>query len=283
MNVQQLFPHLGKVITGTGSRQFARLLHDLISTSLHVDATHVTQHRTRLVDVASGASTPDRFDTGPCTTHDDCQYRAEPVLLSADQFANARIDKSISFGTPGCDLQKPLACSQDSAEASQVHLASHLNGYRCVISVYRSPASKAFSGQERAQLKDLSWMLLPIVEEHIATLTPIQKAIVSPALSAASGEDVAMESLRQRFLNRLKGSQLTLSLREVEVCVGLLAGLTVPQLAERLALKVSTVESYFKRAAVKMGISGRSPLLRWLHATDTRYTAPAPILFQKAV
>ncbi len=60
-----------------------------------------------------------------------------------------------------------------------------------------------------------------------------------------------MEGLRQRFLGRLEASALSLSSRETEVCVGLLAGLTVPQLAERLDLKVSTVESYFKRAAVK--------------------------------
>ncbi|MBX8513482.1 helix-turn-helix transcriptional regulator [Pseudomonas cichorii] len=280
MNVQQLFPHLGKVITSTGSRHFARLLHDLISASLHVDATHVTQHRTRLVEVATTASVPAPMtrsssqDAMPQTG----KPRLEPVLLSADQFANARIDKSIRF-----DVQDISNQCADQSEVPQVHLASHSNGQRCVISVYRSSSSKPFTSQERSQLKDMSWMLLPIVEEHIATLTPVRTAVAPTPIIAGAAEDAAMESLRQRFLDRLDACELSLSLRETEVCVGLLAGLTVPQLAERLELKVSTVESYFKRAAVKMGIGGRSPLLRWLHSTDTKRSVTAAGVYQKAV
>ncbi|NMX82871.1 hypothetical protein HBO10_25425 [Pseudomonas sp. WS 5503] len=38
-----------------------------------------------------------------------------------------------------------------------------------------------------------------------------------------------------------------------QVCVGLLAGRTAPELAEQLALKVNTIESYLKRAAIKLG------------------------------
>ncbi|GFM84906.1 LuxR family transcriptional regulator [Pseudomonas cichorii] len=284
MNVQQLFPHLGKVITGTGSRHFARLLHDLISASLHVDATHVSQHRTRLVEVAAGASAPVSMDkdSSQDALPQGSQQRLEPVLLSVDQVANARVDKSIKFGTPAYDAQDIENPCEDHSEVPQVHLASHSNGQRCVISVYRSSSSKPFTSQERAQLKDMSWMLLPIVEEHIATLTPVRAAVAPTPIIAGADEDAAMESLRQRFLDRLQASELSLSLRETEVCVGLLAGLTVPQLAERLELKVSTVESYFKRAAVKMGIGGRSPLLRWLHATDTK-RHPAAGVYQKAV
>nr|UXB94737.1 helix-turn-helix transcriptional regulator [Pseudomonas cichorii] len=281
MNVQQLFPHLGKVITGTGSRHFARLLHDLISASLHVDATHVTQHRTKLVEVATTAAVPapiTRNLSQDAMQHNG-QHCLEPVLLSAEQFANARVDKSIRFDTPAYEAQD----SNDHSEVPQVHLASHSNGKRCVISVYRSSSSRPFTSQERAQLKDMSLMLLPIVEEHIATLTPVRAAVAPTPIIAGAAEDAAMESLRQRFLDRLQASELSLSLRETEVCVGLLAGLTVPQLAERLELKVSTVESYFKRAAVKMGIGGRSPLLRWLHATDTKRSATAAGVYQKAV
>ncbi|MNO00782.1 Bacterial regulatory protein, luxR family [compost metagenome] len=59
---------------------------------------------------------------------------------------------------------------------------------------------------------------------------------------------------------------LSLSNRETEVCVGLLAGRTAPELAEQLALKVNTVESYLKRAAIKLGISGRHSLMRWRYS-----------------
>jgi DNA-binding CsgD family transcriptional regulator len=59
-----------------------------------------------------------------------------------------------------------------------------------------------------------------------------------------------------------------LSSRETEVCVGLLAGRTAPELAEQLNLRVNTVESYLKRAAIKMGIGGRRSLIRWMHSMD---------------
>jgi DNA-binding CsgD family transcriptional regulator len=48
----------------------------------------------------------------------------------------------------------------------------------------------------------------------------------------------------------------------------LLAGRTAPELAEQLNLKVNTVESYLKRAAIKMGIGGRRSLIRWMHSMD---------------
>jgi DNA-binding CsgD family transcriptional regulator len=54
--------------------------------------------------------------------------------------------------------------------------------------------------------------------------------------------------------------------------VGLLAGRTAPELAEQLALKVNTIESYLKRAAIKMGISGRHSLMRWMYATEENAT-----------
>ncbi|SDO16965.1 regulatory protein, luxR family [Pseudomonas syringae] len=89
--------------------------------------------------------------------------------------------------------------------------------------------------------------------------------------------------MRQRFLGRLDALALSLSSRETEVCVGLLAGLTMPQLADSLDLKVTTVESYYKRAAVKMDLSGRGALLRWLYSGH-RVPHPIPAdMFQPAV
>jgi DNA-binding CsgD family transcriptional regulator len=281
MNVQQLFPHLGKVIAGTGSSQFVRLLHDLISASLDVDATQITQHRTKSVESANVARAAGQVGK---ITHRELVRTVEPTILSAEQLANLRVDKDGGFYTPAYEAPRRSGDYLDHTEVPQVHLASHSNNHRCVISVYRSSSGKMFTSQECAHLRDLSWILLPIVEAHIATLTP-QLVAATPAVPVPSGseEDAAMESLRQRFMARAHASQLSLSLRETEVCLGLLAGLTVPQLAERLKLKASTVESYFKRAVVKMGVSGRSPLLRWLHATDIYQQAPVGSVFQNAV
>mgnify|MGYP006214157935 CR=1 FL=1 len=72
--------------------------------------------------------------------------------------------------------------------------------------------------------------------------------------------------MRLRFDESLEQLGLSLSNRETEVCVGLLAGRTAPELAEQLTLKVNTVESYLKRAAIKLGISGRHSLMRWMYS-----------------
>lgn len=48
--------------------------------------------------------------------------------------------------------------------------------------------------------------------------------------------------------------------------MGLLGGCTVPELAQRLNVKNSSVETYLKRAAAKLGVSGRNGLTKWMTA-----------------
>ena len=134
---------------------------------------------------------------------------------------------------------------------------------RYVLSVYRSHPSESFSAQERSMLQDFSTLLLPMVEKHITALQPSL-----PDSPSAEPQHQGIDTLRRRIQERLVQSGLTLSNRELEVCVGLLAGRTAPELAEQLALKVNTIESYLKRAAIKLGISGRHSLLRWMYSTE---------------
>ena len=44
----------------------------------------------------------------------------------------------------------------------------------------------------------------------------------------------------------------------------LLTGGTVPQMAEKLSVKNSSIETYLKRAAAKLGVSGRHGLAKWM-------------------
>ncbi|MCF5127713.1 LuxR family transcriptional regulator, partial [Pseudomonas lactis] len=148
--------------------------------------------------------------------------------------------------------------------AAQLHLTRRKDDVRYVLSVYRSHPSESFSAQERSMLQDFSTLLLPMVEKHITALQPSLSD--SPS---AEPQHQGIDTLRRRIQERLVQSGLTLSNRELEVCVGLLAGRTAPELAEQLALKVNTIESYLKRAAIKLGISGRHSLLRWMYSTES--------------
>lgn len=155
-----------------------------------------------------------------------------------------------------------LALDQEQP-AAQLHLTRRKDDMRYVLSVYRSHQSESFSPQERSMLLDFSTLLLPMVEKHIIAIQPCRQDN-TPLVPQNQG----IETLRRRIQERLVQSGLTLSNRELEVCVGLLAGRTAPELAEQLALKVNTIESYLKRAAIKLGISGRHSLLRWMYATE---------------
>ncbi|WLH37960.1 helix-turn-helix transcriptional regulator [Pseudomonas sp. FP2196] len=235
-----LFPHIGKVIASTGSRHFPRMLHDLILTQLAVDATHIRQMRVEPV--------------GRTATRSEPEPMKEPALLAETVFSNhsvAAVD----------DLPDPQ--SSTAAEASQLHLTRRKDGYRYVISVYRNGQSQRFSAQERSLLQDISPVLLPMVEKHIDALQPANPGAENPGEAA---EGTGLETLRARFTERLQQLGLSLSNRETEVCIGLLAGRTAPELAEQLQLKVNTVESYLKRAAIKLGISGRHSLMRWMYS-----------------
>lgn len=245
-----LFPHIGKVIASTGSRHFPRMLHDLILTQLAVDATHIRQMRVDPVGLTSSRS--------------ELKTTKEPGLMAETVFSE-------HSAAPASDL--PIAAHPTTADTSQLHLTRRKDGYRYVISVYRSDQSQRFSAHERSLLQDISPVLMPMVENHINALQPANiEAESHPEI--APGTQQGLETLRQRFSERLQQLQLSLSNRETEVCIGLLAGRTAPELAGQLQLKVNTVESYLKRAAIKLGISGRHSLMRWMYLPEDSVAMP---------
>ncbi|WP_369986591.1 helix-turn-helix transcriptional regulator [Pseudomonas xanthosomatis] len=139
-------------------------------------------------------------------------------------------------------------------DPARLQMARSNNGYHYQITVLRAAQGDAFTLSERHLLEDISPLLLPMLEKHGDALHPAPPAVG--------------ESLPARFLERLQQSGLSLSERERQVCLGLLAGHTAPQQAELLALKVNTVESYLRRAAIKLGISGRHSLMRWMYGAQ---------------
>ncbi|WP_414158586.1 helix-turn-helix transcriptional regulator [Pseudomonas sp. BNK-45] len=248
MNAQVLFPRIGKVIASTGSRHFPRMLHDLILTQLPVDATHITRLPVDPHQSPEHSEQPQLQSHYPL--HSDAHCGDEPLLQAGfPEPAGTSEARQLPPRREGC------------AETAQLHLTGRKDAYHYVLSVYRSNQTESFSPQERLLLEDFSPLLLPMVEKHISALQP-QAASTEQDGATLEG----LQTLRLRFNERLAQSGLSLSNRELEVCVGLLAGRTAPQLAEQLRLKVNTVESYLKRAAIKLGISGRHSLLRWMYS-----------------
>ncbi|MFJ9990320.1 LuxR C-terminal-related transcriptional regulator [Pseudomonas putida] len=215
MNSHLLFPQIGKVIASTGSRQFPRLLHDLIQTHLSIDATHIRQVR-----LASPG------------LHDSTTLLSETVFSARE---------------PACD---------ELLDPARLHLVRRTADYHYELHVLRADRA-SFSPRERDCLQDISPLLLPMLQKHLDALQP------------SISERPTIDTLQERFRERLSQTGLALSEREMQVCLGLLAGHTAPQQAEQLQLKVNTVESYLRRAAIKLGISGRHSLMRWMYGAHS--------------
>ncbi|AVE04610.1 helix-turn-helix transcriptional regulator [Pseudomonas palleroniana] len=151
------------------------------------------------------------------------------------------------------DSTHPLGTSH------QCNLVSRQGNRRCVISLYRQATQRGFSLAELSFLKSLSDTLLPLMERHAQLLRQ------APDTEAEPSHNLMEQSQLQReFYKRLSLSDITLSAREQEVCLGLLTGGTVPQMAEKLSVKNSSIETYLKRAAAKLGVSGRHGLAKWM-------------------
>ncbi|MBI6909572.1 helix-turn-helix transcriptional regulator [Pseudomonas palleroniana] len=156
-----------------------------------------------------------------------------------------------------------LKAKADSAHplgtSHQCNLVSRQGNRRCVISLYRQATQRGFSLAELSFLKSLSDTLLPLMERHAQLLRQ------APDTEAEPSHNLMEQSQLQReFYKRLSLSDITLSAREQEVCLGLLTGGTVPQMAEKLSVKNSSIETYLKRAAAKLGVSGRHGLAKWM-------------------
>ncbi|MDW9405804.1 LuxR family transcriptional regulator [Pseudomonas soli] len=180
------------------------------------------------------------------------------LTIDATHIRQLRIDPACASQPDATLISETVFSAGDTGDGfddpARLHLARRKDGFRYEITVLRADTRAGFSATDRSRLEDISPLLLPMLEKHINALQP---AAPLPA---------DLDSLEQRFLERLRQTGIRLSEREMQVCEGLLAGRTAPQQAEHLRLKVNTVESYLRRAAIKLGISGRHSLMRWMYA-----------------
>ena len=159
-------------------------------------------------------------------------------------------------------MQDPLLIQMKANGAHQCNLVSRQGNRRYVISLYRPLRQYGFSLAQLSFLKSLSQTLLPLMERHAHLLRQVPRPDSEPARNLLEQSHVQRE-----FYKRLSLSDITLSAREQEVCLGLLTGGTVPQMARRLSVKTSSIETYLKRAAAKLGVSGRHGLAKWMVGT----------------
>ncbi|MFK0310307.1 helix-turn-helix transcriptional regulator [Pseudomonas sp. NPDC090233] len=239
----QLYLQLGELIASSGANGFAEQMFHLVDAQVPV-------HRLELSEW-----TLDPRQTSISRIKLLGSAGAEPPP-SADALRHPLLQSIIQMKDPLLIEFKAPANAHHSAH--QCHLVSRSGDRRWVICFHRLPTQRAFTLAELSQLKTLSDTLLPLVEHHGQRLGQSVQRSGSPVSDLDNG------SLRHSFTERLAQEAVKLSSREQEVCLGLLTGGTVPEMAQRLNVKNSSIETYLKRATAKLRVSGRHGLAKWM-------------------
>lgn len=246
------YAEMGELISSSGREDFAANMLHLVDKWVPIDLVDLSEWtldelRDRVLDIKllgsaglkNGLSTPQTLH--PLKEHPllrDMLHMQDPLLIQMKAKANSAFARGTSH---------------------QCNLVARQGNLRHVISFYRPPAQRGFSLAELSFLKCLSDTLLPLMERHAQLLQQAPHARSEPAHTL-----LEQSQLQREFYKRLSLSDITLSAREQEVCLGLLTGGTVPQMAEKLSVKNSSIETYLKRAAAKLGVSGRHGLAKWM-------------------
>jgi len=243
---------LGELIASTGNERFASNMFQLVDTLVPVNRVDLSEwtldeREASVVEIKAlgSAGLPDTFPPpDPLQCQDD-----HPLLQKMIEMNDSLL----------IQLKASLQQRHPHHSVHQCNLVSRTSNRRCVISFCRPHTHRVFSLPELSFLKSLSDTLLPLIERH----AQIRRQIIARQPRPLQ-TDQEQTPLQQVFDERLALGDITLSVREKEVCLGLLTGGTVPQMAERLRVKNSSIETYLKRAAAKLGVSGRHGLAKWM-------------------
>ncbi|POP77812.1 MULTISPECIES: helix-turn-helix transcriptional regulator [Pseudomonas] len=258
-----IYLELGKLVSSVGDDMFLSNMHQFINASLAVSRVELSEwtvddSQATVTDVQllgyAGTELNSQMQT-VCPTrarHRNDHPLVKRVLEVEDDLLihlNARMKNQKDNDCLGTSHQ----CSMISRKANRC----------CVISLHRPQSDKDYSLQELSFLKYLSETLLPLSERHARAH---RQSGMRSAGGALSHGPLSLEykQLQHEFNKRLRACDVSLSTREKEACLEFLAGSTVPEIAEKLCVKSSSVETYLKRSAAKLGISGRHGLAKWL-------------------
>lgn len=118
------------------------------------------------------------------------------------------------------------------------------------VNLYRGQEHGLFSDADMARVQALAPLIVQAVRLHYT----------GQVLSA---------DLTALMLDRLALRGPALTPRDEDVLRGLLQGLSITELAERLGLTLSSAQTYTKRLYRKLGVSGHKDLVAWLLAVPT--------------
>ncbi|TCK33792.1 LuxR family transcriptional regulator [Paraburkholderia sp. BL8N3] len=267
--MDNFFAKIGQAITDSGTDDFVAGIHSLINDYVPVDVTEATdwvldEKSKKVTSVqclgawGTGADWPG-FWPSPAHSRGDAP---EPPICG--QIVNAEDSQLIHL--------KPREIAGDlnarvSATVYQCILLYRQDNRRQVISLYRSAQSpRDFLLRELSALKQLSDAILPAVGHHARKRARAPKREVAASTMPVPAKNQAKQ-VQRSFDQRLGQMGVTLSSREYQVCLAYLLGNTLPTIARQLSVRESSAATYFRRAGIKLNLSGRHGFAKWMLGT----------------
>lgn len=131
--------------------------------------------------------------------------------------------------------------------AERVSVVQRVGSSLFALNFYRHEHQRPFADRQVADVEALALPLLALTQKHIALK------------DCARVRDDEATTL-QRWTDRLRSFDASLTAREVDVCARLLMGMTQDGIASDLGLSLPTVKTYRNRAFARLGIHFRNEL-----------------------
>nr|WP_175803149.1 helix-turn-helix transcriptional regulator [Burkholderia anthina] len=250
---------LGATLRAVGTPDFIGAITAFVNDSIAADAVHLERWRAdtgsasgHVVEWLGSGSTRYASDTLRVM---DAYYQdychVDPLFAPLRGKAGTLLVQRHIDGLAQGDFRRRIFDEPRIAqECVLVHGTAHV---QYALGLARTDGQAAFATDELFHFRQMVDLLFPMFELHARSCGARRVASMSANAVSYAGFDA-----------RLERQQVQLSRREHEICKLLLCGRSVPEAAQQLDVKLSTAESYVKRAFAKLGVRTRRELFDWV-------------------
>lgn len=250
---------LGEIVESVGTPDFvsemARLLHRVVPLDvLHIersraDATLPIGYQCEWIG-SSGISMRACDISAVMGLYYDRFFQVDPLFAGLRGKSGTLLALRDIAAMPSDEFRQRLF--DDVHIAHECVLAHGTRYSQLSISLERGDRRSPFSLDELGRLRRSGVFLFPLLQLH-GTLTAARHT----THPAGVAHPLAL------FDVRLSAHAVALSRREYETCRQLLSGRTIPETAEIIGVRPSSIECYVKRAFLKLGVHTRRELFAW--------------------
>ena len=250
---------LGATLRAVGTPDFVGAVTEFVNDSIDADAVHLERWRADtgstsgfVVEWLGSGSLRFAADTLRVMDvyyQDYCQ--SDPLVAPLRGKAGTLLVQRHVDGIAQGEFRRRIF---DEPGIGQECLLVHGNAHlQYALGLARTVGRAAFTTDELFHFRQMVDLLFPMFELHARTCAARRVAAVSVNVESQASFDA-----------RLERQDVQLSRREHEICRLMLCGRSVPEAAQQLDVKLSTAESYVKRALAKLGVRTRRELFDWV-------------------